>query len=113
MPMLAVPLARSEEWNEFRCRALERLSVVEPKLEAERHSPCYPAFSAIAGAAAAIHLLFCRPVDRERDMERRPLPFGTLHRNPPSMRIHDVLHNLRAESRASDFSADRLVGEKA
>jgi hypothetical protein len=41
MPMFAVPLVRSEEWNEFRCRALERLSVVEPKLGAVRHSLRY------------------------------------------------------------------------
>ena len=34
MPMFAVPFTRSEEGNEFRCRADERRSVVEPKLGA-------------------------------------------------------------------------------
>ena len=57
-------------------------------------------------------LLQCRPVDRERDVERRPLPFSAFHRNRPSMRIHHVFHNLRPESRAPDFSADRLVREE-
>jgi hypothetical protein len=42
MPMFAVPFTRSGEWNEFRCRADERLSVVEPKLGAGRHRLCYP-----------------------------------------------------------------------
>jgi hypothetical protein len=44
MPMFAVPFARSEEWNEFRRRADERHSVVEPKLGAVRHSFRYPDF---------------------------------------------------------------------
>ena len=45
-------------------------------------------------------------------MERRPLPFLAFHRDRPSVGIHDVFHNLRAESRASDFPADRPVGEE-
>ena len=53
-----------------------------------------------------------RPINRERDMERRPLPFGALHRDRAAMRIHHVFHDLRAESRAPNLAADRLVGEE-
>src|SRR6476661_5382267 len=35
-----------------------------------------------------------RTVDRERDMERRPLPFLAFHLDRPSMGIHNIFHNL-------------------
>src|SRR5690349_2045501 len=63
MPMFAVPFKRSEEWNEFRRRADERLRVVEPKLGSrERHRLRYSRFyppeqrATIPAYAAAIRI---------------------------------------------------------
>src|SRR4249920_1765356 len=46
-------------------------------------------------------------------MERGPDAWFTFHRNPASMYVDDVFHNLRSESGPADFPADRMVGEQA
>lgn len=59
------------------------------------------------------HRVRRRAFDRQRNMERGPLPFCTFHRDGPSVSIDHVFDDLRPQTGSTGFTADRLVCEQA